>query len=185
MSRIGKKPIKVPKNVEVTVDNGCVNVKGPKGVLSVCLDKFIDAKVVESDGENVVLVSVKDEERPHINTQWGTTRALISNMMVGVNIGFTKSLEAVGVGYKINVKGNDVIVNAGHSHDVIYKLPAGITATAENNILTISGADKQLVGQVSSHIRKIRKPEPYKGKGIKYTTEVIRRKAGKAAKTTA
>lgn len=185
MSRIGKKPVSVPSGVEVTINPPCVSAKGPKGELSVKVNKLVSVIQRESDGKKIIEVSVKDEKDQHSSTQWGTARALIANLVSGVSVGFTKTLEVVGVGYKVSLKGDTIVMNMGYSHEVLFKLPEGVKASIENNTITISGADKQVVGHVASQIRKVRKPEPYKGKGIKYSTEVVRRKAGKAAKTAA
>lgn len=177
MSRIGKKPIAIPSGVEVTVGKHQVDVKGPKGSLSTPLHAKIEVK---QEGSEIVVTRV-DESRL-ARAQHGLRRTLLSNMIEGVTKGFEKQLEVVGVGYRVNVQGTKVVLNVGYSHPVEFPLPAGIEAKAEGTKLTISGCDKQMVGEVAAQIRRVRKPEPYKGKGIKYVDEVIRRKAGKSAK---
>jgi len=182
MSRVGKKLINLPSGVEVTFSSPNVTVKGPKGTLSTKLNNFVDMKQEEIDGVNVLSFSIENESNKEQRAQWGTARAVVANLVQGVNEGFKKSLEVVGVGYKASVNGSTLLVSAGYSHDVPFLLPEGIGASVEGNVITISGNDRQTVGQVAAEIRKIRKPEPYKGKGIKYVGEHIRRKAGKSAK---
>lgn len=178
MSRLGKLPIKLPAGTQVTIEKGFVNVKGPKGELKQELLKAVKAEI---NAENELIISVNNPDDKKEKSLWGLFRALINNMVVGVNDGFEKKMEFKGVGYKMAVAGNKLNLNLGFSHPIEFPLPDGISALVENNIITISGVDKQLVGEVSAQIRKIRKPEPYKGKGIRYIDEVIRRKAGKAA----
>ena len=168
----------VPAGVEVRIDAGHVFVKGPKGELSMALPPRVSAAIEGS----VVTVSVVDPELVDDKAKWGLTRRLIENLVLGVTKGFSKQLEINGVGYKVAMQGKDLKLDVGFSHDVVYVIPAGITAAVEKNVITISGIDKQLVGETAAQIRKIKKPEPYKGKGIKYVDEVIQRKAGKAAK---
>lgn len=182
MSRVGKKPVVVPNGVDVTIDGNTVLVKGPKGQLSEHLNEAVAIELVENDGVKTVNVSVSNQTDKNERSQWGTARALISNMVVGVSDGFSKQLEVNGVGYRVNLSGKNLVLNVGYSHEVPYQLPDGIEAVVEGNLITISGASRHLVGEVADSIRKIRKPEPYKGKGIKYVDEVIRRKAGKAQK---
>ena len=181
MSRIGKTIITIPSGVEVAIADGAITVKGPKGELS---EKLVPGVVVaqekSEDGADILTVSVENEE---LSAMWGTTRALINNMVTGVTQGWSKALELNGVGFRMEVSGSKLKMRLGFSHEVLHELPEGITATIENNVLTISGADKQTVGQTAAEIRAYKKPEPYKGKGFRYTDEVIRRKAGKAAKT--
>lgn len=181
MSRIGKKPVMIPQGVEVTVAQNNVTMKGPKGTLSLALHPHATAVVGDDEGQKVLSVSVKDPEQED-RAIWGTMRALLAQMVEGVTNGYQKSLELNGVGFKMNQKGNDLVFALGFSHEVTYTIPAGITATIQNNILTISGIDAQTVGRVAAEIRAAKKPEPYKGKGFRYTDEIIRRKAGKAAK---
>ncbi len=178
MSRIGKQPIEIPSGVTVSVSNGTVNVKGPKGTLTQAIKEAITVKV---EGSTVNLTRM-DESRTSRSLH-GLSRSLIMNMIIGVSEGYKKNLDIVGVGYRADVKGDMLNLLLGFSHPVEYKLPKGITAKVDKQTaIEISGADKQLVGQVSAVVRSFRPPEPYKGKGIKYTDEVIRRKAGKAAK---
>lgn len=175
MSRIGKKPITLPAGVTLTMDGETVRVKGAKGELS----RTLPAGILVSQEENVVRIVV---EAPELAAMWGTARALIANMVEGVTNGWSKSLELTGVGFRMEVKGKGLNMRLGFSHEIDYALPDGIEATIEKNVLTISGVDRQQVGQVASEIRALKKPEPYKGKGFRYTDEQIRRKVGKAAK---
>ena len=182
MSRIGKQPIKILEDVEIKIsEDGVVSAKNQKGKLKVKIHP--DVKVEKKDDE--VIVSIKDIENNKQKALWGLSRTLIFNMIEGLTKGFEKKLEVNGVGYKISLAGNKLVLNVGYSHPAEFEVPEGIKAEVKGNVITISGIDKQLVGEVSARIRKIRKPEPYKGKGIKYIDEVIRRKAGKAAKTAA
>jgi large subunit ribosomal protein L6 len=182
MSRIGRKLITIPSGVDVTVDGSTVNVKGPKGTLTVALHTHVKADVTP---EKTILVTVKDPEAIEDRALWGTSRKIIANAVEGVVKPFEKKLEFIGVGYKVAVTGNAVTMEVGFSHPVKIELPAGISAAVEKNVLTLAGIDRQLVGETAARIRRIRPPEPYKGKGIKYSDEVIRRKAGKAAKASA
>ena len=178
MSRIGKMPIPVPAGVEVKIDGSNVAVKGPKGQLSLVVSSPI--KVALED--NAVLVTRPDDERLSRSLH-GLTRTLISNQIIGVTTGYTKSLDIVGTGYRVTAKGSDIEFALGYSHPILVKAPAGITFTVEgNNKVTVSGIDKQAVGEVAANLRKLRKPEPYKGKGVRYTGENVRRKAGKSGK---
>lgn len=183
MSRIGKGPILLPKGIEVRADLPHVTVVGPKGELSAVLHRDIRLVQEVKDGQPVLNVSLVDPKNHVAHAQWGTTRALLANMVEGVSRGFSKSLEVTGVGFKVTLRGSTLVVSAGYSHEVPFDLPEGVSAVIENNVVTLSGMDKQLIGRTAARIRKIRKPEPYKGKGIKYAGEVIRRKAGKTAKT--
>ena len=179
MSRIGKAPISVPAGVDITIDGSSVSVKGPKG--SLAWDVPTDITVVR-DGDTLT-VTRPDDERSH-RALHGMTRSLVANMVVGVSEGFTKELEIVGVGYRATASGPSKIeLQVGYSHPVPVDAPEGVTfeVPAPNRIV-VSGIDKQLVGQVAADIRKIRKPEPYKGKGIRYAGERVLRKAGKSAK---
>ncbi|MDD7927907.1 50S ribosomal protein L6 [Microbacterium thalli] len=178
MSRIGRLPIDIPAGVTVEVSGQDVVVSGPKGELRLTVAKPIEAKVEE----NQVLVTRPDDERES-RALHGLTRTLISNNIIGVTQGYSKGLEVVGTGYRVAQKGSSVEFALGFSHPVTVDAPAGITLTVEgNNKLTVSGIDKQAVGETAANIRKIRKPEPYKGKGVRYAGEVVRRKAGKAGK---
>ncbi len=176
MSRIGKQPIKIPEGVEVKLDNDSIAVKGPKGALELKLDKQIK---VEIEDDFIKLTPVKKTEQS--SALWGLMRALIANMIKGVLEGFEKKLEIVGVGYRAEAQGENITLNMGFSHPVKLSIPSGITINVEKNIITVSGIDKQLVGQFAADIRAVKPPEPYKGKGIKYIDEVVRRKAGKKA----
>ncbi|MFA5953940.1 MAG: 50S ribosomal protein L6 [Patescibacteria group bacterium] len=178
MSRIGKQPVIIPSGVTVDVVGQQVNVKGTRGALSMVLHPSVRVAV----GEKELVVSVENAMDNQQRALWGLSRNLIHNMIVGVTQGFTKQLELVGVGYKVAVTGSKVVLNVGFSHPVEMTLPEGIVGSAEKTVLTLQGIDKQLVGEIAAQIRRIRKPEPYKGKGIKYVGEVIRRKAGKTAK---
>lgn len=178
MSRIGRLPIDIPAGVTVSVAGQDVTVTGPKGELSLTVPAPIEAKVEA----NQVLVSRPDDERESRSLH-GLTRSLINNNIIGVTQGYSKGLEVVGTGYRVQQKGTSVEFALGFSHPVLVEAPAGITLTVEgNNKLTVSGIDKQAVGEAAANIRKIRKPEPYKGKGVRYAGEVVRRKAGKAGK---
>ena len=175
MSRIGNKILTLPSNVTLTVNGNIVTVKGPKGELSTEINKHI---TVEVNGEEVV---VKRDNDNYKNFH-GTANANIKNMIIGVSEGFEKKLEAVGVGYRFALKGNDLVVTAGYSHPVEVKVPSGIKLEVPSNtVLFVRGADKQLVGEFAANVRKIRPPEPYKGKGIRYSDEHIIRKVGKKA----
>jgi large subunit ribosomal protein L6 len=179
MSRIGRKPIEIPSGVDVTIAGRSVNVKGPKGALTVDVHPSVTPSVTP---EHTVVVAVEHPDAIKDRALWGLSRKLIANAVEGVEKGFEKKLEFVGVGYRVSVSGNTVQMEVGFSHPVNIELPQGISAAVEKNILTISGIDRQLVGEMAARIRRVRPPEPYKGKGIKYIDEVIRRKAGKAAK---
>ena len=178
MSRIGRKPIPVPSGVEITISGQTVKVKGPKGELSHTLAEPITA---ERGDDGQLYVSRPNDERKAKELH-GLSRTLISNMVVGVTDGYRKSLEIAGTGYRVQAKGSDLEFALGFSHPVVVAPPAGITFTVERpTLFHVAGIDKQLVGEVAANIRKIRPPEPYKGKGVKYADERIRRKAGKAA----
>jgi large subunit ribosomal protein L6 len=175
MSRVGKLPISIPSGVDLKIAEDVIEVKGPKGVLSLATHPAIAVKVEN----NTIFVTPVDESRT-ARQQHGLRRTLLANAVAGVTKGFEKSLEVIGVGYKVNVQGNTVVLNVGFSHPVNFVLPAGVQAKVENAKITISGCDKQIVGEVAAQIRRVRPPEPYKGKGIKYSDETIRRKAGKS-----
>lgn len=174
MSRIGKLPIILPSAVEATLTDGVLTVKGPKGELTQAINPKM--KIEIADGQITVAQKTNDVEASQFH---GLTRTLISNMVQGTHEGFKKELEINGIGYRAAVSGNKLVLNLGYSHPIDYIIPEGIHIAVEKNIIVVSGADKQRVGQVSAEIRAYRKPEPYKGKGIKYVTEHIRRKAGK------
>jgi large subunit ribosomal protein L6 len=175
MSRIGKKAVALPQGVTATIKDRDVKVKGPKGELSLRVLEGIDVKV-EKEGISVTPREMTDEMR----ARWGMQRTLVNNLVDGVSKGFSQTLEINGVGFRAAVQGKNLQLQLGFSHDVIYPIPAGIDIKCEKpTIIVVSGADKQRVGQVSAEIRGFRKPEPYKGKGIKYAEEKIRRKEGK------
>ncbi len=175
MSRIGKKPIPVPKGVQVTLKDGLVEVKGPKGQLSQTLPPGVT--VVLEDGQLVASVGeARDQRKFH-----GLGRTLVANAVLGVSEGFKRELDIVGVGYRAEVKGRDVHFALGYSHPVVFPLPQGIDVAIDKQThVTVSGIDKQLVGQVAANMRSLRKPDPYKQKGVRYTGEVLKKKAGKA-----
>ncbi|CCZ56546.1 50S ribosomal protein L6 [Clostridium sp. CAG:1219] len=174
MSRIGKNPIEIPQGVEVKIDGSTVTVKGPKGTLT---ETFLDVVTIKQEG-NQIVVTRKDDSVKNIH---GLTRTLVANMVKGVTEGFEKALEINGIGYKAQKQGNKLVLTIGFSHPVEVEEPEGITidVPTPNNIV-VKGIDKQLVGQVATNIRNYKRPEPYKGKGIKYAGERIRRKEGKA-----
>ncbi len=175
MSRIGKLPVPVPAGVEVRIGTDVVEVKGPKGALTTPVCPLLNYEL--ADGH---VTLTRREETRESRSQHGLRRTLLANCIDGVTKGFSKALEVIGVGYRVAVKGNVVELAVGYSHPVIVDLPDGIKAVAEGQVLTLSGVDKELVGETAARIRRIRKPEPYKGKGIKYVTETIRRKVGKS-----
>lgn len=178
MSRIGRLPIDVPGGVTVTIDGQSVTVKGPKGELGLTVASPIQVSL--EDGQ--VLVTRPDDERESRSLH-GLTRTLIQNQIIGVTEGYSKGLEIVGTGYRVQQKGNSLEFALGFSHPVTFDPPDGITFAVEgNNKISVHGIDKQQVGEVAANIRKLRKPEPYKGKGVRYAGEVVRRKAGKAGK---
>lgn len=177
MSRIGKLPIAIPSGVTITVDDSDITVTGSKGTLK----QFTMPEIsVKQEADNLIISRIND--MPKVRAKHGLMRALINNMVIGVSQGFTKKLEINGVGYRVIAQGADLKLNLGFSHDVIYKMPAGVTATIDQNTITVSGISKQQVGQVAAEIRALKKPEPYKGKGIKYEGERIIRKSGKSGK---
>ncbi|MFA6131847.1 MAG: 50S ribosomal protein L6 [Patescibacteria group bacterium] len=178
MSRIGLKLITIPSGVEVTQNGQNVTVKGPKGSLSLSLPVAV---TLVRDGEELRL-SVAHPEIKKEKALWGTFRALLQNMVIGVTVGFTRALEINGIGYRANLVGKKIVLEVGFSHEVNFPLPDGVTAVIDKNVVTLSSIDKQLVGETAASIRRIRPPEPYKGTGIKYTDEIVRRKAGKAGK---
>ncbi len=180
MSRIGKMPINIPANVKIDFQEGnTVVVSGPKGKLQQVCHPDMEFKV-----EGAVLTVVRPSESRNHRALHGLTRALLNNMVIGVSDGFSKTLQIEGVGYRANVEGNTLELSVGYSHPINFEPPAGVSFAVENRNKTIivSGVDKQVVGEISAQIRKTRPPEPYKGKGIRYDNEVIRRKAGKAGK---
>ena len=177
MSRIGKRELVIPAGVTVTIENNLVSVKGPKGELKLNTDKLISVKEVEGK-----IITTRANETKQARQLHGTTNALIKNMITGVTEGYSKGLEAVGVGYKFSVAGNKITINAGYSHPVEVIVPSDLKAESVSNTeITISGIDKQKVSEFAANIRKVREPEPYKGKGIRYKGEYVRRKEGKKA----
>ena len=177
MSRIGKRILSIPAGVTVTVDKNMVIVKGPKGELT----SNFDPRVVVSTENDTIATKIATETQEMVSLH-GTTNALIKNMLVGVSEGYTKGLEAVGVGYKFQLQGNKIVIAAGYSHPVNVEIPKGIKVENPSNTeLVLSGIDKQQVAEFAANIRKVREPEPYKGKGIRYKDEHIRRKEGKKA----
>lgn len=176
MSRIGRTPITIPAGVSVEQTGQHLKVTGPKGSLELDL---LPGIVLEQSNDTLTLS--KTVENPETQSSYGLMRTLVSNLVLGVSQGFTRALEINGVGYRASVAGNTITLSLGFSHPVIFTLPVGVTATIEKNVITLSGHDKQLVGQAAANLRDLKKPEPYKGKGIKYVEERIRRKAGKTA----
>jgi len=177
MSRLGKLPIKIPAGVQVTINDKDITFKGPKGELKIANNPIVEVKVENSE----LIIAPYDRAAKNASAMWGLVWSLARNSVIGVSEGFVKKLEINGVGYRAAAVPGQLNMSLGFSHPVEFKLPIGITATVEGNTITLSGADKAIVGETAAQIRKIRKPEPYKGKGIKYSDEVIRRKAGKAA----
>jgi len=175
MSRIGKKPIAIPKGVDVRLKGDQLSIKGPKGQLSINVHPYVKLDI----GGDSIDVSVNDETR-EARSIHGLFRVLIDNMVTGVTKGFERVLEIVGVGYRAELKGRTAVFNLGYSHPINFELPEGIDAKIEKTKITLSGIDRGLLGKTAAKIRSFRKPEPYKGKGIKYAEEKIRRKAGKA-----
>jgi large subunit ribosomal protein L6 len=181
MSRIGKKPVVIPKDVQVDVQGQTIRLKGPKGELSWDFSSSAQVALVQGAEGQEIQVTVRQPEEKEERALWGTTRATIASMLEGVTNGYTKSLEINGVGFRANLSGKKLVLTVGFSHDIDFTVPEGIAVKVEKNIITVTGIDKQLVGETASRIRRIKPPEPYLGKGIKYTDEVVRRKVGKAA----
>ena len=177
MSRIGERKLVIPDGVTVSVNGNVVDVKGPKGELNLEFSKLVS--VVVEDG---VVLTKQIKPSKEANVMQGTTNSLINNMITGVSKGYDKGLEAVGVGYRFQVSGNKITINAGYSHPVVMEAPVGLSVTSESNTeITIHGIDKQKVSEFAANVRKVREPEPYKGKGIRYKGEQVRRKEGKKA----
>lgn len=177
MSRIGERKLVIPDGVTVNVDGTLVTVKGPKGELNLEVSKLVS--VVVEDG---IVLTKQIKPSKEANVMQGTTNSLISNMITGVSKGYDKGLEAVGVGYRFQVSGNKITINAGYSHPVVMEAPKELSVTSESNTeITIHGIDKQKVSEFAANVRKVREPEPYKGKGIRYKDEKVRRKEGKKA----
>jgi large subunit ribosomal protein L6 len=177
MSRLGKLPINIPSGVDVKIEKNFIIVKGPKGQLTQEFNKYVKVELKDQ----AVLVSVEKPDNKNERAYWGLYRSLINNMVFGVSQGYEKKLEINGVGYKVASSGKKLTFSLGFSHTIDFPLPEGIVATVEANKITITGFDKQLVGEVAAKIRKLKKPEPYKGKGIKYADEIIIRKEGKTS----
>lgn len=175
MSRLGKIPVTIPSGVTVTFENGLLTVKGPKATLSREVKNDVTITI---DGATVTLAPTESEAARAL---WGTYAAHLRNMVKGVTEGFTKILEIEGVGYRAEVKGSEIVLSMGFSHPVPLAIPAGITAEVQKNVITLSGADKDALGQFAANVRKVKEPEPYKGKGIRYKGEFILRKQGKKA----
>jgi large subunit ribosomal protein L6 len=176
MSKIGKKPIEIPKDVSVDLTGQHITIKGPRGTLGRDLPPLVSVRV-----ENGIIYVSAKEKRIQSREQWGLSRALVANMVAGVMSGFSKTLEFSGVGYKAQVKGDTLELSLGFTHPIVVKAPTGVAFQADKNTITISGSDKEMIGQIAAEIRKARPPEPYKGSGIKYQGEIIKRKAGKKA----
>ncbi len=176
MSRIGTQPLTIPNGVKITLANGILNVKGPKGDLSRAVTDVVTILLEENE-----IKLTPANESGHSRAMWGTYASHLRNMIIGVTEGFEKKLEIEGVGYRAEVQGNKMVLNVGFSHPVELEVPEGITATIEKSLITIAGADKEVVGQFSANVRAVKKPEPYKGKGIHYVGEYIIRKQGKKA----
>jgi large subunit ribosomal protein L6 len=177
MSRIGKKPIPIPQGVKIHIEDGRVSAEGPKGKLSQPVPSGLKASV-----DNGILHIARDNEERQVRAMHGLTRSLVANMVTGVKDGFVRRLDIVGIGYRAQVQGRNIQLALGYSHPVIFGLPEGITAEIEKmTAITLKGADKALLGETAAKLRSLRKPDPYKGKGVKYAEEVIRRKVGKKA----
>ncbi len=176
MSRLGKQPITIPAGVEITAEGGVITVKGPKGELTKAYRD--DVIITVADGE---VTTAPANDSKEAKALWGTYAAHLNNMVAGVTEGFEKILEIEGVGYRAEMKGNTLVINVGFSHPVEIEVPEGLTTTVEKEVITITGSDKEAVGQFAANVRKVKKPEPYKGKGIRYRGEYIIRKQGKKA----
>jgi len=178
MSKIGKKLIPIPSGVEVKLSDNIIKVKGPKGELVVVMHPKVKADV----GDKEVKIAVAKPEDRRQKALWGTFRSLVANAITGVTAGFEKKLEIVGVGYKASAAGQKLVLSLGYSHPIELTVPKGLEVKVEKNTISVSGIDKQAVGEFAAQVRSQRKPEPYKGKGVKYSDEVVRRKAGKVVK---
>lgn len=193
MSRIGKKPVILPSGVTAELNNGILKIKGPKGELVQEVHPKVTVAITATETGGEINVDVAKKEDKREKSLWGLFRSLVQNMVDGVTTGYTKQLDIVGVGFKAEVRGQELILNIGFSHPVNFQIPAGIEVKVEKDAakvtilqyqttVTLTGIDKQVVGQVAANIRELKKPEPYKGKGIKYSDEIIVRKAGKVVK---
>ena len=181
MSRIGRKPLEIPKGVTVSISKDTVSTKGPKGTLTLKRHKDIEIKQAKDEDKKDVIVFERKGNLGSQRAAHGLMRALVGNMLTGVTQGFTRQLEINGVGYKAEIKGPKIVLSLGYSHPIEYQLPEGISAKVDKNLLILSGIDRQALGAATAKIRSFRPPEPYKGKGIKYAEETILRKAGKTA----
>ncbi len=177
MSRLGKKPIVIPGGVQVKLDSGVINIKGPKGELNLTIHPMV---LITSEPDGLV-IKVKNAVDKKQRALWGTFVRLIRNMIIGVTTGFEKKLQLVGIGFRAQISGEKLTLNIGFSHPVEYHIPTGAKILVEKDIITVASVDKQLAGEVAAQIRRIKKPEPYKGVGIRYFGEVVRKKAGKKA----
>ena len=177
MSRIGQKPIVIPDKVELIIEGDSIIVTGPKGQLSQIKSELVECQIKD----NLCSLSRQDETKK-AKSEHGLMRSLINNMIIGVTDGFEKKLEIVGIGYRVRQSSSMLVFSLGFSHEIEFPIPEGVEATIEGSIITIKGMDKQQIGQIAASIRQLKKPEPYKGKGIRYQGEVVRRKAGKGAK---
>lgn len=178
MSRIGKRPLPIPEGCTVTIDGQMVRAAGPKGTLELMIRPEVTAR---QEG-TTLLLRAKDSGIKSHRALWGLYRALVRNMMEGVTKGYERRLEIQGVGYRAQAQGTNLVLSVGFSHSVTFAVPQGVNAAIEKNTIILQSADKQLVGEVAAKLRRIRPPEPYKGKGIRYTDEIVRRKAGKVVK---
>ncbi|OGZ61339.1 MAG: 50S ribosomal protein L6 [Candidatus Spechtbacteria bacterium RIFCSPLOWO2_01_FULL_46_10] len=174
MSRVGKNPISIPDNVQISIEDGKISAKGKNGELWIELGDMFTAKQ-----ENKLIIIEPRENTPEIPALWGLYRSLVANVVKGVSDGFEKRLEIEGVGYRVEVKGKELVLHLGFSHTIVMPIPEGLNVSTDKNVIIVTGADRQKVGQFAANIRDKRKPEPYKGKGIHYEGEHIRRKAGK------
>ncbi len=177
MSRVGKKPIEIPNKIKITYTDGILSVQGEKGTLTRTIHPDVNLNIEA----NALTVSIGTLDKK-TKSLWGMTRAVISNMVTGVSKGYERALEINGIGYRAELKGNNIEFNLGYSHPINFPLPAGISASIEKNVIKLSGIDKELLGFTASTMRRLRPPEPYKGKGVKYAEEHIQRKAGKTGK---
>ncbi len=178
MSRIGKKPIPLASGVTATLGQGTAIVKGPKGEVSVLVHELMHVEITPTE----ITVDISDKENKFQKSLWGLTRSLLANAVIGVVTPFEKKLEIIGVAYRAALAGKTLTLSLGFSHPVVIEVPEGLTVSVDKNIISIAGVDKQMVGEFAASVRKLKKPEPYKGKGIKYSDEVVRRKAGKVMK---
>lgn len=178
MSKIGKKPITIPDGVEVSFSDGIFKAKGPVGELTLEVNPLVELKIEDKE----IKVTIDDKNDRNKKAMWGTFRALVQNVMQGVKEGFERRLQIVGVGYKAQAQGKKLILNVGYSHPIEMEVPEGVEVNVEKDIISLKGTDKQVLGQFAAEIRATRKPEPYKGKGIRYEDEHVRRKAGKVVK---